>query len=178
MRSCRAAATGTGLSNYSISYVNGSLAVSQASSLAVTAPLVVTSASNLADGCNLTVGSFPAAPIVPAATIALASTSVPSPVVVPDPIITRSVSEAADRPPIAFISGNEIAASVFGSGDKWYDKASAIAALDAVLTDYGQLGLVSMQLDKLWRESGLASESRLAELYFNAWAPGRPQAHA
>ena len=26
-----------------------------------------------------------------------------------------------------------------------------------------------MQLDKLWRESGLASDSRLAELHFNAW---------
>ena len=26
-----------------------------------------------------------------------------------------------------------------------------------------------MQLDKLWRESGLASETRLSDLYFNAW---------
>ncbi len=77
------AATGTGLANYDISYVNGSLTVSQATDLMVTAiSLVVTSPASLADGCNLTVGSFPTAgsPMVPAASAAAAPTwaTVPS----------------------------------------------------------------------------------------------------
>ena len=143
------AATGTGLGNYNIAYVNGSLAVAQTSNLAVAAEtLAVTSASNLADGCSITVGSFPAAPIIPAATVAAAwppRAALPSdaavnssPPVLPDPIITRRVSEAAARPPVAFINENAIAAAMFGSGDKWYNNASAIAALDAVMAEYAR----------------------------------------
>ncbi len=143
------AATGTGLSNYNIAYANGSLAVSQATNLVVAAPLVVTSASNLADGCNITVGSFSAAPIVPAATAGAAilasafsmdSAVNGSLVVVPDPIITRRVSEAAARPPVALLSENAIEAAMFGSGNQRYNNATAIAALDAVWAEYARKG--------------------------------------
>ncbi len=62
------AAAGAGLGNYTITYVDGSLAVSPATALAVTTgKLAVLSPDDLADGCNLTVGSFAASPIVPAA---------------------------------------------------------------------------------------------------------------
>jgi hypothetical protein len=133
------AATGTGLTNYNISYVNGSLAVAPATDLVVTAPLVITNASNLADGCNLTLGSFPGAPIVPSAIVAAPTiSSATSPALSPDSIAKHRVSGPATRKPIGLISANAIRAAILNSVGQWYDKDSALAALDAILAQYAR----------------------------------------
>ena len=143
------AATGTGLGNYNIAYVNGSLAVAQATDLVVTTgTLMVTSASNLADGCSLTVGSFTASPVIPAAIVATAPMSTSalpsdsyvsgSPLMLPNSIIRQSVRKSGARAPFPIIGENAVAAAMFGSGDQWYSKSSAIVALDLVLAEYGQ----------------------------------------
>jgi hypothetical protein len=142
------AATGTGLGNYTINYVNGSLAVAQAANLAVTTgKLTVLSAGDLADGCNITVGSFAASPITPAASAAAPPTaSTPSgdagvdasAVVFPDPKRTSIASYAAPPVPAAFIGENAIDAAMFGFNDQQYNKAFATAAFDAVLAEYAR----------------------------------------
>jgi hypothetical protein len=144
------AATGSGLANYNISYVNGSLTITQATDLAVTSGgLVVTSPDNLTDGCNLAIGSFPAsAPIVPAAsaTVASAPASAPatnpqdyeSSLAIPDPIPSGSASAGTVAPLARTVLLPASWTEAFGSDQQQALNASAIAALDAVLAEYAR----------------------------------------
>ncbi len=147
-------ATGTGLGNYNISYMNGSLAVSQATSLALAAgKLAVTSGDDLADGCSITVGSFTWSPVVSAADGATApaakisrSTDDEPPVVVPDPNAGGSGNKATPpiiAQPMPSRSAQSVAlpedwANVLASAFGPSQQASVIAAFDAVLAEYGR----------------------------------------